>query len=115
MDTIYIKTGKDLLDSKIKHFKVVNGSWIGKVEIRNNHPWLYAYEKNGELMNSFEIENNMILDLHIKRIYMRRNKSNELYNKALEEFSELVKSHLSIQGSFGSEDADTIKNQLKLK
>lgn len=44
-----------------------------------------------------------------------RERERESYNKALEEFSELVKSHLSIQGSFGSEDADTIKNQLKLK
>ena len=68
MNTIYIKTGKDLLDSKIEHFKVVNGSWIGKVEIRNNHPWLYAYDEYGELVNSFEIKNNMILDLHIKKI-----------------------------------------------
>ena len=40
----------------------------GYVEIRNNHPWLYVYDTSGELHNSFELKNNIVLDLIIKNL-----------------------------------------------
>lgn len=66
MDKIYISTGKELLDSKITKFEVLNGAWIGEIDIRNNKPHLYCRDYNGNLVNSFSISNKTILDLRIR-------------------------------------------------
>lgn len=57
-DSIYISTGKELLDSKITKFEVINGFWIGEVCIRNNRPHL----------NSFSFTNKTKFDMEIKPI-----------------------------------------------
>lgn len=68
MDEIYISTGKELLDSKITKFEVLNRCWIGEIGIQNNQPHLYCRDYNGILVNSFLLSNKTILDLRIKPI-----------------------------------------------
>ena len=68
MDEIYISTGKELLDSKITRFEVLNGAWIGEICIRNNRPHLYCLDYGGNLVNSFSLSNKTKLDLRIKPI-----------------------------------------------
>lgn len=90
---IKISTGKELLDSKITKFEVVNGGWIGELAIRNNQPHLYCKDYGGTLVNSFPIKNASELDLVIKPlsyapinkagglIFMRCDRCNVEYNK----------------------------------
>lgn len=68
MDEIYISTGKELLDSKITKFEVLNGCWIGEIGIQNIQPHLYCSDYNGNLVNSFPLSNKTILNLRIKPI-----------------------------------------------
>lgn len=65
-EVINISTGKELLDSGITKFEVMNGAWIGEVDIRNNQPHLYCRDYNDSLVNSYPIHNNTKLDLIIR-------------------------------------------------
>ncbi|MBO5319005.1 MAG: hypothetical protein J6B01_04860 [Ruminococcus sp.] len=61
-----IKSGKELLDSGITKFEVLNGAWVGEVDIRNSKPCLYCYRLDGTFFNVWQLHNNTPLILKIK-------------------------------------------------
>lgn len=63
---VAIATGKQLLNSGITKFEVLNGAWIGEVVIRNNQPHLYCMNYNGTLINSFPLYDYSELKLIVK-------------------------------------------------
>lgn len=69
---VAITTGKQLLDSGITKFEVINGAWIGEVVIRNNQPHLYCTDYNGTLINSFTLHNSSELRLIIRPLSRRK-------------------------------------------
>lgn len=70
---IKIETGKDIIDNNIKEFNVINGAWHGIVTCENGKYTMHAGNKNQftkkfNEVNSWEFDENYILDLNITDI-----------------------------------------------
>jgi len=65
-DRLLIKTGKDLMDSGIIKFEVVNGAWIGEIEKMDKAEFVCCKDYGGVVVHRFLLQENAPLDLVIK-------------------------------------------------